>query len=628
MSKQIRATRYLTKDNEWLCQWLTGDRPYLDFRETVDFFKKFMLDHGVDDEVSDDTALLERNLKAQALLGCNDRYFLLTYLCAREDLLHPWLFARCREVEEEPDGYLDLWARSHGKSSIITFAGTLQDIFCNPELTTAIFSVTKPLAQEFLAQIKNEFETNEHLKQVYSDVLYANPRTKGEDGRPSKWSLQRGITVKRRGKPKEATVEAWGLIDGQPTGRHFHKHTYDDIVTQDHLEDLQLKKTIERFQLADNLGTRHGVRKQIAGTTYHFADCYAHIREKKLAKVRIYPATIDGKLATYRDGNSNLVLLEPENWDRIKRDQGLKVVSAQMLLNPLAGTEATFLPQWFMPYEVVPSVLNVFIMVDPSKGKGTRSDRTAIAVIGIDHGGVKYLLDGYCHRMQLSQRWEAIKNLRRRWMAHPGVQLVRIGYEQYGMLDDISVMQEAMRNERDYFDIEELATPETGGHSKKDRITRLEPDVRNGRFLLPCTVYSFEHSGMCYWKIWSEEQYAKAQEAEASDDEDRLRKAHRIGDVILDKVKGLTRRQIAMDRGGQKFRIVTALRRQDENSDIYDLTRVWMEEARLHPFAPHDDFIDACARIYDMEPYAPTLYERQSTSSVWEAEEDETGLEQ
>jgi hypothetical protein len=243
---------------------------------------------------------------------------------------------------------------------------------------------------------------------------------------------------------------AHGLIDGQLTGRHFAMHVYDDIVTQDYLEDLQLKKTIQRYQLADNLGTRHGVRKRIAGTRYHFADAYAHILDARSAKPRIYPATEDGTLT------GKLVLLSPEDWERIKRDQGLKVVSAQMLLNPLAASEATFSSTWFTTYEAFPNILNVYILVDPSKGKGARSDRTAIAVIGIDRGGSKYLLDGYCHRMKLSERWTAIKALKRKWEGHTGVQMVRVGYEQYGMLDDISVMKDMMRAENNHFEIVEL----------------------------------------------------------------------------------------------------------------------------------------------------------------------------
>ena len=112
--------------------------------------------------------------------------------------------------------------------------------------------MVKPIAQAFLAQIKGEFETNELLKGVYPDVLYRNPRTLGPDGRPAKWSLERGLTVKRKGNPKEATIEAHGLIDGQPTSRHFQLHIYDDVVTQDYLSEESIRKTTERWELADN----------------------------------------------------------------------------------------------------------------------------------------------------------------------------------------------------------------------------------------------------------------------------------------------------------------------------------------------------------------------------------------
>src|SRR5207248_7540679 len=114
------------------------------------------------------------------------------------------------------------------------------------------------------------------------------------------------------------------------------------------------------------------------------------------------------------------------------------------LLNPLAGSENTFTSTWFATYEVFPTILNVYIMVDPSKGKGPRSDRTAIAVVGIDPGGTKYLLDGYSHRMKLSERWGFIKALKRKWDSHPGVQMTVVGYEQYGAQDDISVLEDMM----------------------------------------------------------------------------------------------------------------------------------------------------------------------------------------
>jgi hypothetical protein len=59
---------------------------------------------------------------------------------------------------------LDLWAREHYKSTVITFALTIQDILNDPEITVGIFSHTRPIAKAFLRQIKQEFETNEDLK--------------------------------------------------------------------------------------------------------------------------------------------------------------------------------------------------------------------------------------------------------------------------------------------------------------------------------------------------------------------------------------------------------------------------------------------------------------------------------
>lgn len=112
----------------------------------------------------------------KALLGKVDRFYLLTQLMRREDAFKPWLYARCREVEGEPDGCLDLWAREHYKSTIITFAGSIQEIFLDSAITIGIFSFKAPIAKKFLTQIKLELENNSVLKQLFPDGLYADPK--------------------------------------------------------------------------------------------------------------------------------------------------------------------------------------------------------------------------------------------------------------------------------------------------------------------------------------------------------------------------------------------------------------------------------------------------------------------
>lgn len=496
----------------------------------------------------------------------------------------------------------------------------IQEILVNPDLTVAIFSHTKPIAHAFLGQIKRELEENPLLKSTYDDVLWADPVKEAP-----KWSGEDGIIIRRVGNPREATVEAHGLVDGQPISRHYDLLVYDDVVTERSVTTPdQIAKTTRMWELSDNLSTHKGARKWHAGTRYHHGDTYGIILERKALKPRIYPATDDGTL------NGKPVFLSSKRWQEIKTSQR-STVSAQMLLNPVAGNEAIFLSEWFTPYEIYPSMLNVYILCDPSKGKrrtargaSADSDRTAIAVIGIDQASNKYLIDGYCHRMRLSERYHLIKQLHLKWSSFHGVQSVRVGYEQYGAQVDLEVIEEYQMRDGSYFELEELNFPREGLHSKKHRVERLEPDMKTGRFLMPGVVYhpeipephrkrDFPESMKnriarfsCQWKVWSEADNQKA----------GGKSEHQVGQIIYRPLMAPTRAQNYADSIRQPHRIVAPLRRINEDGEIYDLTRVFMEEARFFPFSPHDDLIDAAARIYDMEPCAPVAFESEDTEAV------------
>ena len=131
-----------------------------------------------------------------------DLFFLLVHGLKRTDADRDWIFDRCREVQADPDNRLDLWARGHYKSTIITFAGAIQEIINDPEITIGIFAHTAAIAKKFVAQIRREFETAE-MRLIYPDICWMKPKSEAPI-----WSEQ-AFTIRRKGNPKEATVEGW-----------------------------------------------------------------------------------------------------------------------------------------------------------------------------------------------------------------------------------------------------------------------------------------------------------------------------------------------------------------------------------------------------------------------------------
>lgn len=493
-------------------------------------------------------------------IGLNDRFFFLYYILNRDDILDPWLFSRCREVEADPDGHLDFWARESYKSTIITFAGSLQEIAkSNGEITIGIFSHNRPISKSFLGQIKSECEQNPKLHRLWPDVFWQYPKRESPT-----WSLDQGLIMKRSTNPAAATVEAWGLVDSQPTGKHFILRIYDDVVTADSVTGPDMiTKTTTRWELSEYLAARQLTeegehitpRVWTIGTRYNYADTYQVMLNRKVGEPRIHPATHDGT----PDGIP--VFLSQEEWDLKKKNTSTSTLACQMLQNPLAGEEQEFKEEWLRGWEVRPEVVNVAILVDPASSKKKGSSNTAFAVIAMDQHRNKYLVDGACHKMKLSEKWDMLKRLHKKWIRMPGVQVVQVGYEKYGMQSDIEHFEEMMEIENYFFDIEEVSWTREDEQSKLDRIRRLQPDHKNWRFFYPYVG-----------------QVTKRQQK------------------MLDLQKG--------------HLLSKAIKRKDHNNRTYNLYEYLVtNEYPFFPATTRLDFMDSMSRIYDLDMAAPQVFD-------------------
>jgi predicted phage terminase large subunit-like protein len=410
----------------------------------------------------------------------NDLFFLLLYgLNYLSFANNDWVFARCREFEADRDGYLDLWPREHFKSSAITLAGVIQEVLRDPEITIGIFSFNRPSAKVFLNAIKTQFEMNDKLKELFPEIFYPDPAKESP-----KWSSDDGILVRRKTMPKEMTVEAYGVVDGMPTGRHYKLRVYDDLVVKESVSSPEMiNKVTEAVSLSFNLGSIQSDRMWMVGTRYHMADTYSVLVKRGAVKVREYGATKDGTF----DG-------EPWLWTREQLARKIKIMgtyvaSCQLFNNPVMEGEQTFAEEWlryWVPKET--DRMNMYIVVDPANSKSKKSDYTVVMVIGLGPDRNYYLVDGLRDKLSVRERCQRVMALHAQY--HPLV----VGYEKYGMQTDIDFMQEMMGQQQYRFPVVELG----GSMGKTDRIKRLQPLFQSGRFYIPEKLVRVDYQGKAY----------------------------------------------------------------------------------------------------------------------------------
>lgn len=314
----------------------------------------------------------------------DDLFFIVRFVLKVPIANNKFVVDACREVESGPKDYtLDVWAREHFKSTIITIAETIQYILKNPNHAVAIISYIRPVAKKFLGSIKDVFQNETILKKCFPDVVFA------DCAKETQWSLDEGLVLRRSTTRKEPTLGAWGLVEGMPTGLHFERRVYDDISTEDMAESPDMMEKVKmKFDSSQNLGTDEGTHRVI-GTYYHHNDPLMFLRGKKVIGTddpkyfyRYKPATDDGTI------NGSPVFLSQRRLDDLK---GTMTFNCQQLLDPSPLEDMKLNPDLFLPIErmLIPKDVYRFMLVDQagdldSAKIKTGMDSWAVGVVAVE----------------------------------------------------------------------------------------------------------------------------------------------------------------------------------------------------------------------------------------------------
>jgi len=430
----------------------------------------------------------ENELNLYRVLIKKDLWFFVYFVMKNPLANHPFIVEACKEVEGEESDSLQVWARDHLKSTIITVGRACQKILSNPEVRVGIFSATRPLALAFQKLIRDLLESA-FIKACFPDVVYEDPYKESP-----KWSeaVEGGLIVKRLGFYKEPTVSSWGLTEGMPVGFHLTDMFYDDIVTQDLVTTPEMMRRVkDNFDISENLRTRDG-QATVVGTFYHHDDPLVYIRDKvdpitnkPLFVFRKKPATIDGSM------NGASVFL-PEATLAKRRANNLYFFKTQQLLDPTAkGTEKLSSSHLTKVARAdAPKDLYKFMLIDSAGDKGRRqdgrsADAWAIGVIGVepysDDTGASdiYILDAVIEPMDLVTACNTVVDMYLR-----SGRILKVGIEKVGVSTAEVHVANALRMKKKYISVEnkslEILRP--GGRSKEYRIEgALSWPLRNGK---------------------------------------------------------------------------------------------------------------------------------------------------
>ena len=335
---------------------------------------------------------------------------------------HKEMYEIMRNMFESESGKKMVMAapRGHSKSTLWSFAFPLWCILYQKKRYIIMLSVSSSLAIDFLTNIKLELLNNQAILEDFG-------RLQGQTWREDKIITKTDIVVSAKGS-------------GMAVRGARYKHIRPDLLI---LDDIQDKKAMDsqeqRRQLTEwyardvkPLGD-FGTDIVIVGNVIHYADLLSDILERPGYQSSKYQAIIswsdsplwdDWKKIYVNKANKNAAedakaffeehreeMMEGVEtiWPERKTyydymvditDDGLAPFLAELQNDPIDPAQAWITPDDFQFYDALPSPneLEIKGSVDPSMGKGKKSDFSAICTVARDSAGFLYVVESNAER--------------------------------------------------------------------------------------------------------------------------------------------------------------------------------------------------------------------------------------
>lgn len=373
-------------------------------------------------------------------------------------------FASWRErVKKEKKIGLLLAPRGHYKSTVVTIAGTIQEIINDRNVRIMITSAIHKNSTSFLAEIRGHLSQNEELKEAFGK-FYDKDRM---------WK-DFAIEVAGSEVRKEATVETGG-IDKSLVSKHYDIIIADDLVNRETTNTLeQIEKTKRYFRDLLDLG-KEGTVFYFIGTRWTFLDLYEFITTemKDRVEIMVLGAYDENGLPRFPEKFS------VERLEQLRKDKGSFEFSTQYLNKVIDEQTAKFKNQFVKYYkeeDLKFSNLNTFLTVDRAYSIEKVADSTGIIVNSVDHNNNWFLREAVAFKGSEKDLIDFIFNLYSKY------NFIESGWEQKAFKYTIKTwLDEQMRKRNKFFSVKELSD---AGTNKNKRIEGLIPRWESGTIYL------------------------------------------------------------------------------------------------------------------------------------------------